>query len=669
MIKKLSSYCFIFLTLFLLLFGSIGTSYSNDIQGEIEIDQYSQPWLETQYNSSNEWYFKPDSYKDLVEWYKNLESKFPDYLEVFKANQLYNTGIVAGGYDLYYVRITNESRGFHKPEVLFLGSPHGDETAGTIGMYWFTEWLMRKTFTNEPCKEFSKDYLQWILDHREIYFEISHNPYGFDTVQRYDVHGWDLNREADYNGPGTSTGGLWASVPGKTLVEFVNSHTIRVGCDFHGGARMLIYPWASNYLGVTAESLITGKQYQSVPPDFHYFDAASLRLGNYIGDFGGNFTKNNVGTIREHISYLVKGGLTPWGYAADVIKHPSQDPFVKDEKYGNYPGTGILWITPEMSSVKNPRESNFGNDTILGFGQEVRRFLIHQTDLAQPYVRWISLKNNNQIIKTGSSLTVSWQVNGSLVVDNTSVQWGKNKNPIDEYQYTSKDYNEYNGCLYGGTGWDNAKNGQTSGKIYTEQITFDQPGEYYIVAKAKVDQRYKNVIYPEIYENKSYLRLIQERTNQSYYEVINGTDGIEEVKGQNWWYSSIVHVIVRDNQPPSKPEINFNILGKKNNSYHASCQVSDPENDKVFIKIDWGDGTISDWIGPYQSHELINITHNYQENKFYLIKIKAKDIFDEESPYAYNPVYMSLFKQDVSLFPHLFRWISQVQNGILNVFD
>ncbi|MCD6299143.1 MAG: hypothetical protein J7L93_00870, partial [Thermoplasmata archaeon] len=74
------------------------------------------------------WYQKPDSYDQLVEWYKNLEEKYPDYIEVFRANELYNTG-KAGDYDIYYVRITNESSGFHKPEVLFLGSPHGDETA------------------------------------------------------------------------------------------------------------------------------------------------------------------------------------------------------------------------------------------------------------------------------------------------------------------------------------------------------------------------------------------------------------------------------------------------------------------------------------------------------------------------------------------------------------
>ena len=86
----------------------------------------------------DDWYNKPTSYSQLVSWYQALEILYPGYIEVFKANELYGTGTITGGYDDYFVRITNESLGFHKPEVLFLGSPHGDETAGTIGTVSYT---------------------------------------------------------------------------------------------------------------------------------------------------------------------------------------------------------------------------------------------------------------------------------------------------------------------------------------------------------------------------------------------------------------------------------------------------------------------------------------------------------------------------------------------------
>ncbi|MGC9554607.1 MAG: hypothetical protein ACP5EK_04780, partial [Thermoplasmatota archaeon] len=37
------------------------------------------------------WYAKPDSYAQLVEWYRSLEERYPQVLEVFKANELYHT--------------------------------------------------------------------------------------------------------------------------------------------------------------------------------------------------------------------------------------------------------------------------------------------------------------------------------------------------------------------------------------------------------------------------------------------------------------------------------------------------------------------------------------------------------------------------------------------------
>jgi len=38
--------------------------------------------------------------------------------------------------------------------------------------------------------------------------------------------------------------------------------------------------------------------------------------------------------------------------------------------------------------------------------------------------------------------------------------------------------------------------------------------------------------------------MIEERTNSSFYESLSGTDGLEEINGQLWWYSPIIHVRV-----------------------------------------------------------------------------------------------------------------------------
>ncbi len=536
--------------------------------------------------SAGSWYAKPDSYNQLVEWYKNLEEEYPEYIEVFKTNELYNTG-KAGDYDIYYVRITNESSGFHKPEVLFLGSPHGDETAGTVSMYWFADWLMRHAFG-----ENDNAWLKYLIDNREIYMGVSQNPYGFDHCQRTDAHGWDLNREADCDGPGRSgPPECWDSVNGKTLREFIDHHLIRVGTDFHGGARMLLYPWSSTHEDVKASSPISGKEYLYAPPDFYFYDVACLRLGSYMGDFGGNLNANNIGTIPTTVGYEAAGCLAAWAYGADVARNPAEDEYVKDEVFGNYPGAGILWVSPELSTVKNPPEWCFGNDNLPGYGAEVKRFMLHQIDLAQPYVRWISPRN----VVVGNEVTVEWQVNGSLVVDHTSIQWSTNPDPINNPDFICSDHADFDGEYTGGTGWDGAKNGQTHGMTWSEKIIM--PGDatdIYVVAKARVDQIYENTIAPSVYgANHPYLRMVKERTNESYHEILNGTDGTEEIKGQTWWYSPTLHVHIGGIEKPAGGYLYVNdrqimpvqsgntiILGK------ITVNVSAPSSDKVEFYVD-----------------------------------------------------------------------------------
>jgi hypothetical protein len=531
-------------------------------------------------------------------------------------------------------------------------------------------------FTEEPCQEYSKNWLKWLIDNREIYFEVAHNPYGFDCNMRYDYNGWDLNREADYDGPGSPTGGIWASVPGQTLRAFVDSHLVRVGCDFHGGARMLLYPWADTHSDVTGVSPITGYSYGHAPPDFYYYDAGSLRLGSYMGDYGGDLNKYNIGTIYEIIWYSVKGGITPWAYGADVVQNPVEDPYVDDEIFGNYPGSGIYWVTPEMSTIKNPSESTFGNDTVHRYGAEVRRYVLHQTDLAQPYVRWQpGTVGNDFVVLTDTEIDFIWQVNGSLVVDHTSIQWGQNPDPINYPQFYTVDYDEHEGDYLGGTGWDDAENGYTNGVTYEEAIVIDTPGEYYFVAKTQVDQVYQNVLRPDIYGDISYLRLIKERTDESYYEMLDGIDGIEEIFGQTWWYSPIIHVTVAaPNDPPEKPDTpDGPTSGSPGKTYLYSTSTVDPDGDKVYYMWDWGDGNYSSWLGPFVSGETATASYSWSEKGTYSIRVKAKDIFDEESDWS-DPLSVSMPKNQeffgsfVRLFERFFPRISSIIYSILG-FD
>jgi len=81
---------------------------------------------------------------------------------------------------------------------------------------------------------------------------------------------------------------------------------------------------------------------------------------------------------------------------------------------------------------------------------------------------------------------------------------------------------------------------------------------------------------------------------------------------------------------PSKPDVNGPSLGKKG-IYTFSFVSSDPNNDKIQYKINWGDGKISDYSDFYYSGETAYKTHNYEKEGTYTITIKARDIDKMES--------------------------------------
>jgi len=56
-----------------------------------------------------------------------------------------------------------------------------------------------------------------------------------------------------------------------------------------------------------------------------------------------------------------------------------------------------------------------------------------------------------------------------------------------------------------------------------------------------------------------------------------------------------------DNTPPDAPEIDGPTSGAAGTSYEYTFTTTDPDDHDVYYYIEWGDGEIEDWIGPYES--------------------------------------------------------------------
>jgi len=74
---------------------------------------------------------------------------------------------------------------------------------------------------------------------------------------------------------------------------------------------------------------------------------------------------------------------------------------------------------------------------------------------------------------------------------------------------------------------------------------------------------------------------------------------------------------------PSKPS--GQTSGKPGEEYTYTSATSDYNSDQIYYLFNWGDGTDSDWKGPYESGETGSAKHIWNDQGEYNITVKAKD--------------------------------------------
>jgi hypothetical protein len=133
--------------------------------------------------------------------------------------------------------------------------------------------------------------------------------------------------------------------------------------------------------------------------------------------------------------------------------------------------------------------------------------------------------------------------------------------------------------------------------------------------------------------------------------------------GPRWRFTTIALA----NHPPNKPSRpSGQTNGKIGQQYSYTTSTPDPDGDQVYYLWDWGDGSTSGWLGPYNCGVAINTTHKWTVKSSFSIKVKAKDVFNAESvwsnplpitmPYTYKPILQVLelfFQRFPNTFPPL----------------
>ena len=124
---------------------------------------------------------------------------------------------------------------------------------------------------------------------------------------------------------------------------------------------------------------------------------------------------------------------------------------------------------------------------------------------------------------------------------------------------------------------------------------------------------------------------------------------------------------VIENQPPATPSITGPSSGAAWKNYDYTIASTDPDDDKLYYYVDWGDETNTGWIGPYESGDEVVVSHRWMKRNTYTVQVKAKDTYDRESDwttlevtmpknkaiYVNHPILNWLFERLPNLFPIL----------------
>jgi hypothetical protein len=113
-----------------------------------------------------------------------------------------------------------------------------------------------------------------------------------------------------------------------------------------------------------------------------------------------------------------------------------------------------------------------------------------------------------------------------------------------------------------------------------------------------------------------------------YWKIVSNDPYGEYSEGSVWEFTT------EENQPPSNPEIIGNSKGIPGQEYTYMFISTDSDDYDVYYYIDWGDGNIDEWVGPYGSGKTARISHTWEEKSTFTIRAKAKDTFGVESGWS-----------------------------------
>jgi len=90
-----------------------------------------------------------------------------------------------------------------------------------------------------------------------------------------------------------------------------------------------------------------------------------------------------------------------------------------------------------------------------------------------------------------------------------------------------------------------------------------------------------------------------------------------------------------ENYAPDAPSTpSGEAMGEINGSYEFTSVGTDPNRQQVYYKWDWGDGEVTDWLGPFDYEVASVLSHTWTAPGQYNVLTKLKDIHDVEGDWS-----------------------------------
>ncbi|KAG7389487.1 hypothetical protein PHYPSEUDO_010372 [Phytophthora pseudosyringae] len=501
--------------------------------------------------------YEERSYGEIIDYLLELETKYPDYAEVFSVQDKYGLpkrkelqctrNNETAPCEQYVVKITDEATlpDPERPELIFSGAVHGNERVGPQAVVVLAELLL-----SHATRSDGNPWLHHLVKTRTIVIIPTANAYGYDHNVRKELDA-DPNRDFPYNLGDDEE--CMVTMAARALNELWRDHLFQLGITFHAGTECITYEWGGK--NHVKES---GKSDKS--PD----DRSQQQLSRIMSRFGGKFEEKNDyypdGTMND-VVYAVNGGYEDHGYAAsweNEFTTPKPMKECNPSSFGGYPAAKTRYnnathrafnVLIETSDSKQPNATSLGDSSTLSdkalsdylpatemvghIPRNVRLSLLY-IDLVQPYVLWKSHPDNTSVEKAA---TFKWEVAGAITVDSTQLKvWSDD--PSDASLTHSQS---------GVTRWYHEDLGlkvEVNNKgLFSADVEFAAAGTYYVQVIATVDQNWatqgtgEDVPVPKV---NPQTHIVNARTNVDW--IYSNNDRV--VRGQTVWTSQKVKIVV-----------------------------------------------------------------------------------------------------------------------------